>query len=136
MLQTMSFREIEIEFRKRVRMTTLLCSYIFFLVFWDHGLYVVLAQRDKNILNLLFLLYVFSRTDIRQYELPTVTIVPHHHGNFYHQQMRDNYLNLKKAFMTFDTRLEGWIPVDDLHAILTQFTLPMSKQLFSQLMDK
>jgi len=27
MLQTMSFREIEIEFRKRVRMTTLLCSY-------------------------------------------------------------------------------------------------------------
>lgn len=51
-------------------------------------------------------------------------------------QMRENYVNLKKAFMAFDTHLDGFISVDDLLAILTQFTLPMSKQLFSQLMEK
>ncbi|XP_052809717.1 EF-hand calcium-binding domain-containing protein 6-like isoform X2 [Mya arenaria] len=54
----------------------------------------------------------------------------------FRKRMRDNYLTLKKAFMSFDTRLDGFISVDDLLSILTQFTLPMSKQLFSQLMDK
>lgn len=54
----------------------------------------------------------------------------------FRKRMRENYVNLKKAFMAFDTHLDGFISVDDLLAILTQFTLPMSKQLFSQLMEK
>ena len=50
--------------------------------------------------------------------------------------MRENYVLLKKAFMSFDRHLDGFIAIDDLQAILTQFTIPMSKQLFSQLMEK
>jgi Ca2+-binding EF-hand superfamily protein len=50
--------------------------------------------------------------------------------------MRDNYVNLKKAFMVFDTHLDGFVSVENLQSILTQFTIPMSKQLFSQIMDK
>ena len=51
-------------------------------------------------------------------------------------QMRENYVNLKKAFMSFDRHLDGFISIEDLQAILTQFTIPMSKQLFCQLMEK
>jgi len=45
-------------------------------------------------------------------------------------------VNLKKAFMSFDTHLDGFISVEDLRSILTQFTIPMSRPLFSQLMEK
>ncbi|KAL4233424.1 EF-hand calcium-binding domain-containing protein 6 [Mactra antiquata] len=54
----------------------------------------------------------------------------------FRRRMRENYVNLKKAFMSFDTHLDGFISVEDLQSILTQFTIPMSKQLFSQLMEK
>ncbi|KAH3736592.1 hypothetical protein DPMN_043163 [Dreissena polymorpha] len=50
--------------------------------------------------------------------------------------MRENYVILKKAFMSFDTQLDGFISIEDLLSVLTQFTLPMSRQLFSQLMEK
>ena len=50
--------------------------------------------------------------------------------------MRENYVNLKKAFMSFDRFLDGFIAIEDLQSILTQFTIPMSKQLFCQLMEK
>ncbi|XP_053398276.1 EF-hand calcium-binding domain-containing protein 6-like [Mercenaria mercenaria] len=54
----------------------------------------------------------------------------------FRKRMRDNYVNLKKAFMVFDTHLDGFVSVDDLQSILTQFTIPMSKQLFAQMMEK
>ena len=50
--------------------------------------------------------------------------------------MKKNYLNLKKIFMTFDKHFDGFILIDDLKSILSQFTLPMSDQLFNQLMER
>ncbi|XP_041351388.1 EF-hand calcium-binding domain-containing protein 6-like [Gigantopelta aegis] len=54
----------------------------------------------------------------------------------FRKRMRANYLNLKKAFMSFDSHLNGFISIEDLKAILTNFTIPMSDQLFGQLMDR
>ena len=51
-------------------------------------------------------------------------------------QMRDNYQRLKKAFMAIDKHLDGFVSIEDLRAILSNFTLPMSDQLFSQLMTR
>ncbi|XP_006816237.1 EF-hand calcium-binding domain-containing protein 6-like [Saccoglossus kowalevskii] len=52
------------------------------------------------------------------------------------KRLKDNYVNLKKAFMAFDYKRDGYISIDDLKTILINFTLPMSDQLFSQLMDR
>lgn len=54
----------------------------------------------------------------------------------FRRRMKENYVNLKKAFMSFDRGLDGFVSLENLQAILTQFTLPMSTQLFSQIMDK
>ena len=51
-------------------------------------------------------------------------------------QMRDNYQRLKRAFMAIDKHLDGFVSIEDLRAILSNFTLPMSDQLFSQLMTR
>lgn len=50
--------------------------------------------------------------------------------------MRDNYTKLKRAFMAFDKRLDGFVSIEDLKAILSNFTIPMSDQLFGQLMTR
>lgn len=50
--------------------------------------------------------------------------------------MRVNHLNLKKIFLSFDRHLDGFINLDDLKSILIQFTIPMSDQLFTQLMER
>lgn len=50
--------------------------------------------------------------------------------------MRKNYLNLKKIFLTFDRHLDGFINLEDLKSILCQFTVPMSDQLFRQMMER
>ena len=50
--------------------------------------------------------------------------------------MRDNYQRLKRAFMAIDKHLDGFVSIEDLRAILSNFTLPMSDQLFSQLMAR
>lgn len=54
----------------------------------------------------------------------------------FRNRMRMNYLNLKKIFLSFDRHLDGFITLDDLKSILIQFTIPMSDQLFSQLMER
>lgn len=54
----------------------------------------------------------------------------------FRKRMRSNYLKLKKAFMTFDRHLDGFIEIGDLKSILNSFTLPMSNQLFMQLMER
>jgi len=51
-------------------------------------------------------------------------------------QMRRNFLNLKKIFISFDRHLDGFINLEDLKSILIHFTMPMSDQLFTQLMEK
>jgi Ca2+-binding EF-hand superfamily protein len=48
--------------------------------------------------------------------------------------MKDNYQKLKRAFMAIDKNLDGFVSIDDLRSILSNFTLPMSDQLFTQLM--
>jgi hypothetical protein len=50
--------------------------------------------------------------------------------------MRMNCLNLKKIFLSFDRHLDGFINLEDLKSILIQFTIPMSDQLFTQLMER
>ncbi|KAK3098848.1 hypothetical protein FSP39_023679 [Pinctada imbricata] len=54
----------------------------------------------------------------------------------FRNRMKRNYLNLKKIFMTFDKHFDGFVMIDDLRSILSQFTLPMSDQLFNQLMER
>ncbi|KAK7503096.1 hypothetical protein BaRGS_00005722 [Batillaria attramentaria] len=54
----------------------------------------------------------------------------------FRSRMRDNYLKLKRAFMAFDKHLDGFVSIEDLRAILSNFTLPMSDQLFGQLMAR
>ncbi|XP_071791136.1 EF-hand calcium-binding domain-containing protein 6-like [Asterias amurensis] len=52
------------------------------------------------------------------------------------KRLKENYINLKKMFMAFDARQDGFVSLEDLKSILIQFTLPMSDQLFLQLMDR
>nr|XP_022292188.1 EF-hand calcium-binding domain-containing protein 6-like isoform X2 [Crassostrea virginica] len=54
----------------------------------------------------------------------------------FRNRMRKNYLNLKKIFLTFDRHLDGFISLEDLKSILCQFTVPMSDQLFRQMMER
>ncbi|ESO84984.1 hypothetical protein LOTGIDRAFT_236027 [Lottia gigantea] len=54
----------------------------------------------------------------------------------FRKRMRSNYVNLKKSFLAFDKSLSGFINIDDLKAILTNFTIPMSNQLFTRLMER
>ncbi|XP_063969764.1 EF-hand calcium-binding domain-containing protein 6-like isoform X1 [Lytechinus pictus] len=54
----------------------------------------------------------------------------------FRNRMKDNYVNIKKAFMAFDKRQDGFITLDDLKSVLIHFTLPMSDQLFAQLMER
>ncbi|XP_066264763.1 EF-hand calcium-binding domain-containing protein 6-like isoform X1 [Branchiostoma lanceolatum] len=52
------------------------------------------------------------------------------------KKMKSNYANVKKAFLAFDATNSGYISIDDLKSVLVHFTIPMSDQLFSQLMDR
>ncbi|KAL8588470.1 hypothetical protein ACOMHN_054049 [Nucella lapillus] len=54
----------------------------------------------------------------------------------FRSRMRNNYPHLKKAFMAIDKHLDGFVSIEDLRAILSNFTLPMSDQLFTQLMAR
>ena len=51
-------------------------------------------------------------------------------------QMRENYAHIKRMFMAMDRHLDGFIGLKELKSILTQFTIPLTDQLFSQLMDR
>ncbi|KAI8489383.1 EF-hand calcium-binding domain-containing protein 6 [Branchiostoma belcheri] len=52
------------------------------------------------------------------------------------KKMKTNYTNVKKAFLAFDATNSGYISIEDLKSVLVHFTIPMSDQLFSQLMDR
>ncbi|KAL3881564.1 hypothetical protein ACJMK2_027990 [Sinanodonta woodiana] len=54
----------------------------------------------------------------------------------FRRRMKSNHMSLKKAFMSFDRNLDGFISIEDMKSILIQFTVPMSDQLFKQLMDR
>ncbi|KAH9512262.1 hypothetical protein Btru_041326 [Bulinus truncatus] len=54
----------------------------------------------------------------------------------FRNRMRKNYMQLKKAFMTFDKHLDGFVSIEDLKSILHNFTLPLTDQLFVQLMER
>ena len=50
--------------------------------------------------------------------------------------MRENYANMKRVFMALDKHLDGFVSIKDLKQVLTQFTVPLSDQLFMRLMDR
>ena len=50
--------------------------------------------------------------------------------------MVDNYADLKKIFLVFDSHLDGLIAIEDLRSVVNNFVFPMSDQLFAQLMDR
>ena len=54
----------------------------------------------------------------------------------FRKQMRTNHANLKRMFIAMDKHLDGFISLEDLKSVLFQFTLPMSEQLFTALMDR
>uniref|UniRef100_F6TMY0 EF-hand domain-containing protein n=1 Tax=Ciona intestinalis TaxID=7719 RepID=F6TMY0_CIOIN len=54
----------------------------------------------------------------------------------YIQDMKNNYQNIKRALMTFDISSDGFISIDDLKAVLDNFVLPTSDEIFHQLMYK
>lgn len=51
------------------------------------------------------------------------------------RRMRENYVNIKKVFMAFDAKQDGYVTLEDLKSILNSFTVPMSDQLFHEVMD-
>lgn len=50
--------------------------------------------------------------------------------------MRSNYVNVKRAMAACDRHEDGFISLPDLRAVLSAFTIPMSEQLFHQLMER
>ena len=50
--------------------------------------------------------------------------------------MKTNYAHIKRMFLAFDKHLDGFITLEELKSILNQFTLPLTDQLFAQLMDR
>lgn len=50
--------------------------------------------------------------------------------------MKANYGNLKRIFLAFDKNLDGTVAIDNLKSILTHFTIPLTDQLFLQLMER
>ena len=51
-------------------------------------------------------------------------------------QMRENYVTVKKAFLAFDAHKDGFISLDNLRSVLSHFTIPMTAQLFTRLMER
>ncbi|CAH1799481.1 unnamed protein product [Owenia fusiformis] len=54
----------------------------------------------------------------------------------FRKKMIENRANLKRAFLAFDKVKDGLLPIEDVKSILVNFTIPMSDQLFHQLMDR
>uniref|UniRef100_UPI00089DAA5E EF-hand calcium-binding domain-containing protein 6-like n=1 Tax=Ciona intestinalis TaxID=7719 RepID=UPI00089DAA5E len=54
----------------------------------------------------------------------------------FRKKMKNNYQNIKRALMTFDISSDGFISIDDLKAVLDNFVLPTSDEIFHQLMYK
>ena len=50
--------------------------------------------------------------------------------------MRTNYVNVKRALNACDRNNDGFVSLVDLRAVLSAFTIPMSEQLFKQLMER
>ena len=49
-------------------------------------------------------------------------------------QMRTNEINLERAMRAFDFESDGFISIDDLKAVLDNFVLPTTDEVFQQLM--
>ncbi|KAF6034130.1 EFCAB6 [Bugula neritina] len=54
----------------------------------------------------------------------------------FRRRMRTNYVNVKRALNACDKNNDGFISLVDLRAVLSAFTIPMSEQLFVQLMER
>jgi len=49
-------------------------------------------------------------------------------------QMTSNFSNIKRAMMTFDLDGDGFVRIDDLKAVLDNFVIPTTDEIFHQLM--
>jgi len=49
-------------------------------------------------------------------------------------QMTSNISNIKRAMMTFDLDGDGFVRIDDLKAVLDNFVIPTTDEIFHQLM--
>ncbi|XP_074648584.1 EF-hand calcium-binding domain-containing protein 6-like [Tubulanus polymorphus] len=54
----------------------------------------------------------------------------------FRKRMKANHNNLRKAFLAFDRSHSGFVSITDLKSILSNFTIPMSDQLFLALMER
>ncbi|XP_022111865.1 EF-hand calcium-binding domain-containing protein 6-like [Acanthaster planci] len=92
---------------------------------------VSFSEREQNRAKQVEKLAIFNGSDdsVRGMTFPQIEAE-------LRRRLKENYVNLKKMFMAFDARQDGFVSLEDLKSILVQFTLPMSDQLFAQLMDK
>ena len=50
--------------------------------------------------------------------------------------MQVNYENIQRAMMSFDFSGDGFITIEDLKAVIDNFVLPTTDEIFHQLMYK
>ena len=50
--------------------------------------------------------------------------------------MVDNYSDMKRAFVAFDKREDGFVTLNELKRVLNQFVFPMTAGLFDILMAR
>lgn len=50
--------------------------------------------------------------------------------------MVDNYADMKRAFVAFDRRGDGFVTLSELKRVLNQFVFPMTSGLFDILMGR
>ena len=51
-------------------------------------------------------------------------------------QVIQKYSDLKKAFVAFDKKRDGYVTLDELRRVLVHFVFPMSDVMFAQLMER
>ena len=51
-------------------------------------------------------------------------------------QMIEKYADLKRAFVAFDRKHDGFITIDELKRVIINFVFPMSDNIFNQLMER
>jgi len=50
--------------------------------------------------------------------------------------MRTNQANIERAMRAFDYSSDGFITIDDLKAVIDNFVMPTTDELFQQLMHR
>eukprot|EP00794_Sanderia_malayensis_P008630 gene8630-9562_t len=54
----------------------------------------------------------------------------------FREKMIQKFADVKRAFVAFDNKRDGFVTLDELKRVLINFLFPMSDQMFSQLMER